>query len=382
MKLPVRKLVTALIFLLASLPLVMQAQDRVPGGVVHPAYDYNRWEMIGSIINNSMLPLQEEFLEDINLLAELAAAFSTEPNVENLDALQAQWMRTTYAWRRADVMGLDRSAVWRNQIFKTPINIDFVEQFIAEYDTIDADFIAAVGSTSKGLPVIEYLLFDPVNGDEAVLASLTTGERAEQRMQYLVASVEALQIVGEEYVALWEEEAAFYNDDRRNPDQLQVVTEMNLRMATNKLLDTIEDVVATQLGGPLGTRTGGDPRPDLVESPYAEYSTELIIARLEGFQLVFNGYSGEENLIGYDDHLRFLDADFEGASLDTVINAQIETILAGLRALEQPLHIAVETQTEQVQAAYDGTRELVRIVKVDMTSQLSISLVFSDNDGD
>lgn len=382
MKASVRKFGFILMMLLLTLPLVIQAQDRVPGGEDHPAYRYDRWGMLGGIINNSVLPLQYEFLDEATNLTEAVNTFAEEPTAESLNALQQQWMVTAYAWRRADVMGMERSAVWRNQIFKIPTNIDFIEQFIAEYDTIDTEFIAAVGSTSKGLPAVEYLIFDPVAGDEAILEALTSGERAEQRMQYLVATAESIEIVGEEYIALWEEEALFYQDNRRNPDQLELVTEMNLRMATNKLLDTIEEIVSTQLGGPLGTRTGGDPRPDLAEAAFAQYSTELTIARLEGFQLVLNGYSDGENLIGYDDHMIFLDVQFEGEPLNEVINAQIERTIAALEALEEPLSVAVETNNDAVIAAYDEARELVRLVKVDMASQLSISLVFSDNDGD
>ena len=53
--------------------------------------------------------------------------------------------------------------------------------------TIDDAFIESIGSSSIGLGALEYLLFDPEGGNDALLAHYTTAENADRRRVYLLA---------------------------------------------------------------------------------------------------------------------------------------------------------------------------------------------------
>lgn len=364
----------------ALLPFATQAQ-RIPS-TENPAYNYDRWALLGHIINEVLIPLHQDFVVQSDSLIEAAQAFQAEPTQQTLSALRDAWHASAVAWHTADIAGPDRSAVWRNQIYKEPVNAEFVEEFIADSDTIDAEFIANVGSTAKGLTAIEYLIFPEPGAEDTVLQALTEGPRAEQRVQYIVASAEAVKAVAEEYVGVWSADGEQYINSRRNPDQIELIAEMNLRMLTNKVIDTLEFVLTDGLGTPLGRTSGGEIRLDLVLARRSGTTTDQLIATLRGFQIVFNGGPNPGDGPGYDDHLIFVEATFDGQPTQDVINAQIDLIVEMLEALEAPFDLVLVEDPAAIDAIYEEMRTLVRYIKADMTSQLAISLVFSDNDGD
>ncbi len=384
--------VIAVLLLGSGVPNILLSQEEEPQAPLSPetgvASSDERWLIVENITADSIVMLQEAFVDQAALLRDAAQTFAASPSLETLAAFQETWRQTTSAWYRADIVGYDQSAVWRNQISKTPVNVEFVEGFIADIDAIDQTFVSAVGSTSKGLPVIEYLIFSETGNQQAALDSLTTGDRAAQRMQYAVAAAEDVYSVAQAYFSGWDAMRQAYLADPFDPneglliEQMSRVREMELRDLTNKLIDTIENIVTMKLGYALGTSSGGNARPDLVEFTRADYAIPVVIAQLEGLRFVFNGEGYDGVGIGYDDLITVVDVQFEGESLATVINGQIDLIIEQLQGLNAPLEDLIVSDYDRVYAIYEEVRTLVRYVKADMASGLAIELVFSDNDGD
>jgi uncharacterized protein len=376
-----RRIIGLIVLALLIVKVPASAQSEIDASL-----PYARWMVTENIMSNTAIMLQEAFITEAEALQIAAHAFRDDPTLETLATFQQAWRQTAYAWYRADVIGYDQSALWRNQISKPPLNVEFVEDFIAEYETIDETFITGIGSTSKGLPAIEYLIFDQSGDQQAVLSSLTTGERAEQRMQYAIASADALYIVALDYLEGWmalrESYLSSSIEETSITEQLSRIREMELRDLTNKLIDTLENIVTMKLGEPLGTSSGGDPRPDLVEFTQADFGREVIIAQLEGLKLFFNGDTTEGAGIGYDDLLAQVGADFNGIPLERAINGQIDTLIMLLQTQDAPLEDLIVSNYALINGIYEAARILVRAVKADMTSALAIELVFSDNDGD
>jgi uncharacterized protein len=376
-----RRIIGLIVLALLIVKVPASAQSEIDASL-----PYARWMVTENIISNTAIMLQEAFITEAEALQIAAHAFRDDPTLETLATFQQAWRQTAYAWYRADVIGYDQSALWRNQISKPPLNVEFVEDFIAEYETIDETFITGIGSTSKGLPAIEYLIFDQSGDQQAVLSSLTTGERAEQRMQYAIASADALYIVALDYLEGWmalrESYLSSSVEETSITEQLSRIREMELRDLTNKLIDTLENIVTMKLGEPLGTSSGGDPCPDLVEFTRADFGREVIIAQLEGLKLFFNGDTTDGAGIGYDDLLAQVGADFNGIPLERAINGQIDTLIMLLQTQGAPLEDLIVSNYALINGIYEAARILVRAVKADMTSALAIELVFSDNDGD
>ena len=68
--------------------------------------------------------------------------------------------------------------------------------------------------------------------------------------------------------------------------------------------------------------------------------------------------------------------------LSSTIQTQFATAGAKLDLLPADLSEAVETNNQLMLDVYNELQKTVRMLKVDMTSAISITISFTDNDGD
>jgi predicted lipoprotein len=258
-----------------------------------------------------------------------------------------------------------------NQIKKWPINMTFIEKFITEEaDTIDEPFIESIGSTSKGLTVIEYLIFNPDLTDTAIAQRLAAEPR---RMAYLVGLVENLHRKSQELLLMWVAEGDNQAQAFIEADFSANNVQGSISMLANEMIEEVEMIANAKLNYP---RQGvyGDPQPQAVESPYAQYSIPLAVNNLRGLQQTFNA--------GLADYVDFLQANQSDVHLSEAINRQFEQAIAALEAVSPSLQAAVIEDPGTVEQAYNEVKALLVLFKVDLANQLSITITFSDNDGD
>lgn len=348
--------------------LTVEATD-APATPASPGDGFDRRAMLTTIIEESVLPLHRQFVSEAEALAQAAAAFEAAPTVETLAELQEQWRTTAEAWAAAEHLGFRFTMTLHTPIKKWPINTSFIEKFITEEtDPIDEPFIESIGSTSKGLTAIEYLIFSAPATE--TVAQLTTEPR---RLAYLVALTENLARKARELEALWLPEGknqaqAFIEADFSGND-----VQGSLNMLVNELIAALETTANTRLNYPR-KGTYGTPQPEAVESPYAQFSGPLIGANLRGVQQTFNA-----GLAGY---LDFLQPDHGGEPLSATINAQFEQAVRAVEAISPSLQVAVTDDPATVEQAYNEVRALLVLFKVDLANQLGVTVTFSDNDGD
>ena len=71
-----------------------------------------------------------------------------------------------------------------------------------------------------------------------------------------------------------------------------------------------------------------------------------------------------------------------GLSLSDNINQQLNTINQKLNNLPANLHNEIKTNNQVIVDVYNQMQSLIRLLKVDMTSAMSITITYTDNDGD
>jgi hypothetical protein len=71
-----------------------------------------------------------------------------------------------------------------------------------------------------------------------------------------------------------------------------------------------------------------------------------------------------------------------GAMLSEIINDQLAIIATHLDGLSGNLSQQVQSNNQPVVDTYSAMQKLVRIIKVDMTSAMSVTITYTDNDGD
>jgi uncharacterized protein len=335
------------------------------------AQDFDRSAMLESLISDTILPLHQTLLEEAMALETAGKAFDDNPNNETLAAFQQAWRDTSTAYEQVEVYRFRRVMFLMTQIDSSPPNISIIETYIADSVPIDATLAASLGSVLKGLPALEYLIFD-----EDALMQLT---ESNTRRNYAVALTGDIKRVATELLEEWTLEAGGYGDRFLSADGEPNSVRSSLSMLSNEMIAQLETIVQFRLGVPLGYDNRRVPQPASVEAPYSETSIEKVIANLEGFGMAFNGVGDGDSLAGY---LDFLGATYDGQRMSELINEQLQVTVDALNQIEQPLSITVIEDNETVTNAYNEANQLLRLFKTDVASQLGITVTFGDNDGD
>lgn len=341
--------------------------------------NFNRTEMLTAITNTVILPAHTSLVPQATALVSATEAFNTNPTQTTLDALQAEWIKSKLAWKHCELFDLGpvMDQVIHNRIDKWQTNPAFIESFIVTEANITERFIDCIGSTSKGLPAMEYLLY--ANGDATVLDSFTVGALPAKRKAYLLALAQNIKVSADVLLNVWAASGEHYAQDFINGtgDGL----EGSINMLSNEMVSQTEKLMRKNVGSPLGNESAQGINPALVETPYALVSFELLRANVVSIQTTFNGGITSTD-VGLDDYLDYLSAEYQGMPLSDKINSQFELVINKIDAINEPLETAVTNKTTQVQELYSTMRDLLVLIKVDMANNLAVTITFSDNDGD
>lgn len=365
---------------LALLLLTACGAPAAPAATLSPTV-FDRHAMLKNLATQLILPRHEALLVALEELHAATRAFAGGPTPATLDGVQEAWLRANLARMAVLPYNFDWAAdsLVHNRIDSRPPRVPFIEDEILAGDmTITTEYLDSIGSSSVGLGVMEYLLFDPAGGDEAVLASFTADEGAARRRELLVGLAAALPPRAVELLSIWSADGENYAQIFVEADAASGDIYGSLNLLTNHLIAVVEEIVGDRLGKPLGKRTNDQIRPDLVEAPYSGASLERIIATVEALRATYKGGEG----LGFDDYLDFLNAAYGEEPLSQVVDAQFEASLAALRAIDGPLETAVVSNPAQVEAAYEEMRQLLALFKADIVSQMGLTMTFNDSDGD
>lgn len=339
---------------------------------------FDRRALLTSMVENVIIPAQQAFIDVSAQLEADVATFADDPTIDNLMLVQASWRETSNAWEEIELYAFDlRLSATHNQVDKPPLNVEFVEDILNGDEEITGDYVEGIGSTSRGLPVIEYLIFDPTLSAEEIVATFDDA----RRLIFLVALSQNIHDKAEEIRLYWSEDGRNYAQTFIEQDQEGGVIRGTINMIANKMFLYIEEDLDMWIGEPSGIALGTDPQPDLVESLLSGQSLQHILHHLIGMKNLFNGGEADD-MLGFDDYLNFLDAEFEDRPLSEVINERFDVAIASIEAVEQPLQVAVVENPEQVAEIYENIRQLMIPMRVDMGSQFNIVMTLSDRDGD
>lgn len=345
------------------------------------ATPFERGAMLENLATQLILPGHEALRGALNELVVATEAFTGNPTPATLDAAQAAWLRANLARMTVLPYNFDwvADSLIHNRLDTRPARVEFVnDELLAGDAPLTTEYLDSLGSSSVGLGVMEYLLFDPTGGDAAILTAFTTGEDAARRRELLNELAAALPPRAEEIIAIWAAEGENYRQVFIEADAATGDIWGSINLLTNHMLAVTEEIVGDRLGQPLGKRNNDQIQPGLVEAPYSGASLPRIIATVEALQATYRGGDG----LGFDDYLDFLGATYGERPLSQEVNARFAAALAALRGIEGPLEVAVVEKPAQVETAYQAMRELLTIIKVDMINQMGLTMTFNDSDGD
>lgn len=335
---------------------------------------FYRETQLKNIYDNEIVSLTSQFIIETSKLKDLSEMFKDQTNLSNLEAIQTQWIQMLKVWKLLelyDVGEISDSFIYF-RINSWPSNTDFINDFIDGSSPIDEAFIASIGSSSKGISGMEYLLFSDTSFES--LERFTTATNASRRLNYLVSCSQNLYAMSQTVEILWQ------NYEPQFISLLENGTDGSQNEIINAMVGLIEQIIISKLGKPLGDNTGGIVSLEELEAYRSGTSLIILEQHLISLERCFTGdFAQTPFRVGFKKYLVQLGYE----ELSNSILEQFETCTNSINAIESnSLKFALENNKESVTNLRNNFRDLLVLIKVDMSNSIGSTITFNDNDGD
>ena len=319
---------------------------------------------------------QARYAEFSTLSTAMSGAASTlceSPSTDTLESARAAWWSAREPWKRAEVIQFGPVVEYPDRLGPKlddwPVNADGVEELIAGEGALDQAAFDVMGTATRGLPVVEYLLWE--RGADT-LDALTADARRCDALAGAAADVAAnAKRLEDAWRTTW---LARLSTPEADPDDAYDTVQDVVDEWVNRMAFTVENVRSTKLGKPVGDSSGGEPQLDAIESRYSTRSLTDARDALAGARDVWTGdvggdHPGISDLVDDPDLVERVDTLFDAA----------ETRLA---EVPETLEETVVLQPEVVARAQEALQALQVVLQVDVAQALGVTITFNDNDGD
>lgn len=345
----------------------------------NPGSGYDRSAMLLNEASQVILPSYENAVTWSGHLKTATQHFTSQPDAQHLQNLRDTFALAWTAWKQAEFIttGPSESIMLDKQIDTWPTNVPVIEGEISGSQVIDDAYLLATGTTRKGFPAVEYLIYPyGTISEDSVLNRFTTSVHAQRRLDYLQAVVNVIDLQITQVYNDWSATGGNYIQNFISLNGTDVGGSATQWM--NALIQGLEVVINYKIAIPLGKMSGGQVLPEKAETFRAGLSVTGIENNLLLLKNMYTGGTGA----GFDDYLDFVNADYNGTPLSQVITARFDEGISKAENLTAPVHILVNTDPASLDDLYLSLKQLLVLLKTDMSSQLGLLITFSDNDGD
>ena len=372
--------------LLSSLSLLLavggmmgcQKEPAGPDTSVDGNNDLNRKALVTYWADSLVKPGYQRFGGKLAVLKSQTTAFTAAPTATGLGTLRQAWREAYLDWQKVEMFefgpAADVSLVNRFNIY--PADVAGIRQNIAS-GTYHFELATAI--PQQGFPALDYLLNGTGADDNAIVQSyLGTSTAAANQRRYLADVVGTRDQLLTTVQGRWN---GAYRDTFVNSTGTNAGSSLSLLV--NAFSRYYEQFLRSgKIGVPAGVMSGV-ASPEKIEAYHHRGTLPLQLAATAhaAVQNAFNGRAGQPSLKTYLDALGAKDSR-TGQTLTQIINAQLATAAQQLAGLGPDLLSTVQTRNAAAVAAHAEMQKAVRLLKVDMTSAMSVSVTYVDNDGD
>ena len=355
------------------------------GGDPSPADNSkDRQEILTHWAENIIIPSYENFDVKFDIMVSKSVEFTDAPTNESLAAFRAAWVDAYAEWQKVELFEFgpaDRYTV-RNFFNIYPADVAGIAANIA--DPL-ANLEVPSSYSRQGFPALDYLINGVAADDDGIVAYYTTGEDAAESLAYLKKLTDRMNMLITNVITEWN---GSYKDTFISSTGLDIGSSMGI-VVNAYVLNYERYVRSGKFGIPAGIVGGvsGTAYPDKVEAYYKKDISKLLAATAQGATVGF--FNGVDVSTGTDgpSFKSYLDAlgakdSATGTLLSEIINGQFTTINSKLGLLSENFYQEVQTNNQAMKDVYTEMQKAVRLLKVDMTSAMSITITYTDNDGD
>jgi len=347
--------------------------------------DFDKLSLLTNLADNYIIPSLDAYKSKIVSLNIHVDSFILNPNISNLSLLRTNWEEALLNWQDIGFLdfGPSEYILLRKQTNTFPIDTTELNNFITLADW-NLDYASSYDS--KGLQALDYLLFKPGYTDSELITYFQNNTNAKNYLKAVAEDLnQNINYVTNQWVSYRED---FINDFE--------VTQSNF--STNSQGSSISNIINAlclhyefyvrrgKVGLPLGVFNGFSQLelPELVECYYSGKSTQNLVRSINSLRKYVTGssYLNNDNGLGLDDYMDFVNAEQSTQQLSTVIDNQFLTIIDEVNNINGPLSEEIINNKSQITQTYQELQQLVPYIKVDMTSALGVLITYQDNDGD
>ncbi|MFD2935844.1 imelysin family protein [Spirosoma flavum] len=343
----------------------------------------DRKAMLTNIADNIILPSYANFKTKLDLMLTKSDAFTAKPDKASLTDFRQAWVDAYTEWQKVELfdVGPAEQYTLRNFFNIYPTNTTGIEDYITAGS---GAFDLPASYPKQGFPALDYLINGLDATDDAIVARYTTAADAPKRIAYLKRLTTQMNTQFTTVYTAWT--TGGYRDTFVN------CTALNAGCSTSKLvngyvLNYERYIRSGKFGIPSGAMSNGTVAPDKIEGYYKkDISLTLAKTAHQASIDLFNGKSVKTGLEGpslktYLNSLGAKDSS-TGTSLVDIINKQFDAVNQQLTTLKPNLSDEIKTNDAAVVLVYTQMQKAVRMLKVDMTTAMSITITYTDNDGD
>jgi hypothetical protein len=336
----------------------------------------NRKEMLVNIADNIVIPAYGKFKVKLDAMVAKSTAFTATPTTATLTDFRAAWVDAYVEWQKVELFdfGPGQTEAIRSYFNIYPANETSIATYITTGAAANLDVPAAY--PAQGFPALDYLLNGVGGNDAAIVAFYTTGGDATKRIDYLKRITQRMNTIFTKVNTDWSTyRATFISKTGVDAGSSTSV------MANSYILNFERYIRSGKFGIPSGAMMNGVVAANKVEAFYKkDISATLAKAATQATIDFFNGKGVTSGIEGpsFKTYLISLG----NTALVTTINNQFTAINGKLVTLPENLYNQVNTNNQTMIDTYTEYQKAVKMLKVDMTSAISITISYTDNDGD
>ncbi|TGE19706.1 imelysin family protein [Hymenobacter elongatus] len=362
----------ALTLLLLAVGIISCQKD--PGATPEPSTGPDRKALLTYWADSLVKPGYQRFNEKLVALKSRTTAFTAAPTPATLQEARAAWQAAYVEWQRVELyeFGPAEEVSLRNHFNIYPTDAAGINRNISS-GTYDFELSAAI--PQQGFPALDYLLNGVATGDAAIAQQYASSAQHRRYLTDVVAKME------QTFGTVYKQWNGSYRDTFINRTGTDASS--SLSRVVNAYSQYYERYLrAGKIGIPSGTMTG-TPLPSKIEAYYLRGALPLQLATTAhaAVQQFFNSRAGQPSLKNYLDAVGAKDSR-TGQGLTSIINTQFGVSAQQLASLGPDLHATLTARNADAVASYNEMQKAVRLLKVDMTSALSVTVTYVDNDGD
>jgi len=327
--------------------------------------NYYKREQLNNIYENEILPLHQQFSLETQILSSLALSFSNDINSENLIQLKEQSKIATSVWKKCELydIGEIKNSFIHYTINSWPANTNFIENNIATTATINESYIASIGSSSKGIVGIEYLLF---NSDEGT--TISAFQYSSSRLDYLTACIAELNYNSNTILNQW---LSYHNEFVTN---IQGGISGSQNEIINNMVALLEEVIMSKLNNAVNQNDITE-----FEAFRSDFSLEMIKSNITAIHCCYTGdFRFTPNRIGFKKYL----TELGNAELAIEIDEKFNSVISKIDAMNPSLNSSLSNNVEEINELKTDIEALLFLIKIEMSQAIGSTITFNDNDGD